>query len=214
MSLSITMNSPSIVLANLMSERGVLNDETIARINLAAQLESSQESHLILLCGWDYRPDCDIAIADAMREYLRVHHQKLYKKAICQRLSRDTVGDAVFSRIYLDKLFGNRAFDSVNIITSDYHVSRTKKVFEFVFGEDCSVFVKGATGFECNELIIIEEESLAAFRKTFSNATPGDINSIYSSLRANHPFYNGTVYPRIGEFCDVIRELKSTADSL
>ena len=195
-----------------MGERGVLNDETIARINLAAQLESSQESHLILLCGWDYRPDCDIAIADAMREYLRVHHPKLAQKAICQRLSRDTVGDAVFSRIYLDELVGNGAFDAVCVITSDYHVHRTKKVFEFVFGEDCSVVVKGAAGFECNDLTMKEAESLAAFRKTFGNATPGDINSIYSALRDDHPFYNGTVYPRIDEPCDVIRELKNAAN--
>ena len=197
-----------------MSERGVLNDETIARINLAAQLESSQESHLILLCGWDYRSDCDIAIADAMREYLRVHHPKLAQKAICQRLSRDTVGDAVFSRIYLDELVGNGAFDALYIITSDYHVHRTKKVFEFIFGEDCSVLVKGATGFESNNLIMKEAASLAAFTKTFGNATPGDINSIYSSLRDDHPFYNGTVHPQIKKLCDVIHELKSVADSL
>jgi hypothetical protein len=208
------MNSSSIILANLMSERGVLNDETIARINLAARLESSQESHLILLCGWDYRPDCDIAIADAMREYLRVHYPKLAEKVICQRLSRDTVGDAVFSRIYLNELVGNGAFDAVCVITSDYHMHRTKKVFEFVFGEDCSVVVKGAAGFECNDLTMKEAESLAAFRKTFGNATPGDINSIYSSLRDDHPFYNGIVYPRIEELCNVIRELKSAADSL
>ncbi len=208
------MNSSSIVLANLMSERGVLNDETIARINLAAQLESGQESHLIMLCGWDYRADCDIAIADAMREYLRVHHPRLAQKAICQRLSRDTVGDAVFSRIYLDELVGSDALDAVCIVTSDYHVHRTKKIFEFVFWEDCSVFVKGASGFERNDSTMNEAESLAAFRKTFGNATPGDINSIYSSLRDAHPFYNGAVYPRIEELCDVVYEVKSAAGSL
>jgi hypothetical protein len=208
------MNSSTIILANLMSDRGVLNDETIARITLAAQLESIQKSHLILLCGWNYRPDCDIAIADAMKEYLQAHHPKLAQKAICQRLSRDTVGDAVFSRIYLDEYVGNGSFDAVYIITSDYHAHRTKKVFEFVFGEDCSVLVKGATGFKSKDLIMKEAESLAAFARTFDNATPGDINSIYSSLRDDHPFYNGTIYPQIQKLCDVIQELKSAANSL
>ncbi len=47
-----------------------MNAETAARVELAAQLENELESSLILLCGWDYRPDCDITIADAMKNYL------------------------------------------------------------------------------------------------------------------------------------------------
>lgn len=197
------MKRVSIVLANLMSETGELNAETAARVDLAAQIEQIEGSTLILLCGWPYRADSDIAIADGMREYLLAKHPAFSQKARCQRLSRDTVGDAVFSRIYLENLIGGLATCLVNVFTSDYHVDRTREIFKFVFGRTCSVSVSGAPGFRCEDSATREADSLAAFRSTFVNALPGDLNSIYSTLRNRHPFYNGQVYPRINCLDDV-----------
>jgi hypothetical protein len=197
------MKRVSIVLANQMSETGELNAETAARVDLAAQIEKNEGSTLILLCGWPYRSDSNIAIADAMRVYLLAKHPAFSQKARCQRLSRDTVGDAVFSRIYLDNLIGGLATCLVNVFTSDYHMDRTREIFEFVFGGICSVSVSGVPGFRCEDSATREADSLAAFRSTFGNALPGDLNSIYSALRNHHPFYNGQAYPRINRLDDV-----------
>jgi uncharacterized SAM-binding protein YcdF (DUF218 family) len=203
----------SIVLANLMSERGELNAETAARVDLAAQIERNEGSTLILLCGWPYRSDSDIAIADAMREYLLARHPSFSQKTRCQRLSRDTVGDAVFSRIYLGNLIGGLSTCLVNVVTSDYHVDRTKEIFEFVFGPTCSVSVSGAPGFQHEESAKREADSLAAFRNTFGDVLPGDLNSIYSALWNRHPFYNGQVYPRISRLDEVASALAGVASA-
>ena len=201
----------SIVLANLMSERGELNAETAARVDLAAQIENNQESNLILLCGWPYRPDSDIAIADAMRAYLLTKHPALSQRSRCQKLSRDTVGDAVFSRILLDDFTGRQANYLVNVITSDYHVNRSRKIFEFVFPQSCSVSVSGVPGFQLDDSAAKEEKSISSFRNTFRNTHSGDLDSIYYALRNDHPFYNGAIYPRIMSLNDATRDLTGTA---
>ena len=206
------MNRFSIVLANLMSETGELNAETAARVDLAVQIEKHHESTLFLLCGWPYRPDCDISIADAMKGYLLAKYPSLSKVSRCQGLSRDTVGDAVFSRIYLNALVGSLATYVVNVVTSDYHVERTREIFEFVYGEACSVSVVGVSGFRADDSAAKEADSLSAFRTCFCGVLPGDLDSIFSLLRNNHPFYNGEVYPRIGSLGDVVQALAKGAD--
>ena len=207
------MNRFSIVLANLMSERGELNAETAARVDLAAEIENSQESNLILLCGWPYRTDSHIAIADAMRTYLLTRDPALSQRSRCQRLSRDTVGDAVFSRILLDNLTGRQANYLVNIVTSDYHVNRSREIFKFVFPQSCSVSVSGVPGFQLDDSAAKEKKSISSFRNTFKNIQSGDLASIYCTLRNDHPFYNGTIHPRIMRLNDVARTLMVAADA-
>ena len=107
------MKKLSVVLANLMSMTGELNVETAARVDLAAQLENEKESALILMCGWNYRPDCAITIADAMKNYLIENHTIDYQRIGCQRMSCDTVGDAIYSRVYADALAGDPFLDSL-----------------------------------------------------------------------------------------------------
>lgn len=189
----------TVVLANLMSSRGEPNAETKARIDLAAKLDSELQSDVILLCGWAYRPDCPLTIADAMKAHILTQFPELADKAVCQRLSRDTVGDAVFTRLYLRERFIGQSSFSLNVITSDYHAKRTKEIFDFIFDAGTIITVKSAPGFNRDTSATKEMRSLEVFRQTFSDATAGDLDSIYFSLRNNHPYYNGAIHPQIEE---------------
>lgn len=200
------MKKLSVVLANLMSMNGELNAETSARVDLAAQLENEKESALILLCGWNYRPDCAITIADAMKKYLIENHTIDPRRIDCQRMSRDTVGDAIYSRIYADVLAGD-PFQQVNVVTSSYHMDRSREIFEFVFGKNFLVTVSGVPGFESDNSSALEASSLSAFRKTFEKASPGDLTSIFYSLRNYHPYYNGEVFSKIEDLPYISKSL-------
>ena len=204
----------TVVLANLMSNIGELNTESKARIDLAAKLDSELQAEIILLCGWAYRHDCSLTIADAMKVYVSKQFPKLAEKAVCQKLSRDTVGDAVFSRICLDEIFIGHSSFSLNVITSDYHAKRTEEIFDFVFGADSVISVKGTPGFNRDMSATKEMESLEAFRKTFSDVSAGDLDSIYSSLINEHHFYNGAIYTRIGKMNEVSQNIKTYLASL
>jgi len=189
----------SVILANLMNKYGRLNVESAVRVDCAVAHDSLGESSIFLLCGWAYREDSEIAIADAMHEYIRKRYPSISPRVICQRASRDTVGDALFSRIYLDRLAHGSRY-SVKVFTSDYHVERTTEIFNFFFCKRASVSVIGAQGFKSEKLIQKEAESLRAFRDTFQGVPPGgDVEHALSILREKHPFYNGRTYSAIGE---------------
>ncbi len=187
-----------IVLANLMSRTGLLNDETVARLDLAVQLDAYSPASMIVLCGWAYRSDTSLAIADAMRSYMNAKHPDLIPRTKCQRYSRDTVGDAIFSRLLIDS-YPEPSVNPVIVVTSDYHVPRTAEIFRYVFGEQRHVSVFGAPSRLPVRQAQSELRSLAAFRTTFATAKPGNLEEIYSSLREKHPYYNGEKYPKIDE---------------
>jgi hypothetical protein len=203
-----------VVLANLMTNKGKPNAETVARLDLAAKIDLELRSDVIMLCGWAYRPDCSLTIADAMKTYIQTQFPGLGERIVCQRLSRDTVGDAIFTRLYLRELFTGRSPVNLNVITSDYHIKRVNEVFKFVFGVSSLISIKGVPTLNSDASAAKEMQSLAAFRKTFADSSAGDLNSIYFCLRRNHPLYNGTNYQRIEEMSEVLSQIKSSLDSL
>ena len=202
----------SVVLANLMDAHGRLNNETVERINSAVASESVENSCFLLLCGWAYRRDSVIPIADAMHEYIRCKHPWLISRVICQRISRDTVGDALFSRIYLDRLMVDNDY-SIKVFTSDYHAARASEIFNFFFHDHAPVSVAGAQGFGSKELLIKETDSLNAFYATFAGISPGDTKTALIALRKKHPFYNGQVYPALDDIDSAQLALPPHAES-
>jgi uncharacterized SAM-binding protein YcdF (DUF218 family) len=182
-----------IVLANEMDPTGVLNKESTLRADLAAKLIDELDVPYVVTCGWAYRRDSSILIADAFKSYLISVGVKS-DKIITEVNSRDTVGDAVFTKMNVSQ---PRGFKKVCVVTSNYHVSRTTKIFNFVYGSGYSITVKGAN-VEYSEAVISKEfESECAFKRTFSKVVAGNIDQIMYALKSNHPFYNGEIYPKI-----------------
>jgi uncharacterized SAM-binding protein YcdF (DUF218 family) len=178
-----------IVLANLMSRGGQLNRESRDRADLALEAYRSGRAGVIVPCGWAYRADSPISIGEAISRYLR--RQGVAAHAILvEHRSRDTVGDAVFTKLELQ-------FRRVLIATSDYHVPRATEVFRFVYGPDRTVEALGSATQSSSEKLHAELDSLKAFRSTFQGVEPGNDHEIMTRMAERHPFYNGTSYPRI-----------------
>ena len=112
-----------IVLAHEMTKNGDLKEESVSRIKYACKLhEFNKKSHLITL-GWDYRKDSTDFIAHRMKEFA-INQGIPCHKISAEINSRDTVGDAFFSKInHVEK----HNFKNIIVITSSYHVNRTKK---------------------------------------------------------------------------------------
>lgn len=182
-----------IVLANEMDENGNLNSESISRIKLACDSYFKNLAEVLVTCGWDYRNDSDLFIADAMKSYamgLGVPANNI----LTETNSRDTVGDAFFTK---QKILKPNKWENLLIITSDYHVERTSKIFQFIYGNDYNIEVMGAGCFDSDKKQLSEKKSIEAFNNTFANTISGDDSQIYDALSSKHPFYNGTIYPKI-----------------
>lgn len=189
-----TKNDAVIVLANQMDENGLLNSESKARANKAVEILYEREISHIVTCGWAYRNDSDIKIADAFKSYIVNSLGVNPSKVITELNSRDTVGDAYFTKINLALPLD---WKSLCVVTSDYHVKRTKEIFSFIYGNDFSVEVYGASVVHDSSILSNELVSTYSFRDTFFGITKGNNSEILNRLRERHPFYNGQVYNKI-----------------
>lgn len=178
-----------VVLANLMSKEGVLNNESKNRVDELLKRIKNKKYQNIFFCGWAYRNDSNITIASAQKKYFESKEAKEHNIYLIEK-SRDTVGDAVYSRKCIESNFNDIR---VNVVTSDYHIDRSNKIFKFVFGKNYEINMISATT-ELTDQLQSEEKSLMDFRKTFKGVEEGDLEKIYLTMIRKHPFYNGEVY--------------------
>jgi len=186
------MRDAIIVLAHLMDEFGNLNNETRSRLSTAYDLLMTGEAPFIVPCGWAYREDSNICIADAMATHAERIMGIPEGMIITETASRDTVGDAVFTK---RNLANPRNWRNIVVVTSAYHAERTREIFSFVYG--WPVPVVPAPSDDTPESRAAEARSVAAFRRTFAGISPGDDAAIFERLATRHPFYNGDVYPAL-----------------
>ena len=183
-----------IVLANLMDVNGALNFESAARAGRSVEFLIQQKVNNLVTCGWAYRTDSKINIADAFKDHIASKYNVLPGMVISEKNSRDTVGDAYFTKINLAK---PRGWRRVCVVTSNYHVERSREIFCFIYGDEFRIDVIGAD-VPCNDEIIRNElKSMEAFRNTFAGVESGNDAMILDRLRNRHPFYNGEFYPQI-----------------
>lgn len=192
-----------IVLGNFMDESSKLNHESCSRLDLAVKLFTNNKFSLILTTGWDYNGIYIEAIADSMKTYILKNSNISHEQVITEKHARDTVGDAIFTKINFVK---RKELKNLLVVTSDYHVKRTKKIFSFVYGEHYKIEVIGSKTNKTNKLMLQEDKSLSVFYKTFKGIKPGDDYLIFKRLRLEHPYYNGLIYPQIEDLLNVKKE--------
>ncbi len=188
-----------IALANLMDKDGNLNNESQSRMDKAIDFFKAGVAKYIITIGWDYRDDSDLPVAYAMRDYAVKKRGISSESILCDINSRDTVGDAIFSKrnIMLPKSWNN-----LLVVTSDYHVNRTKEIFSFIYGNSYNITVEGAVSRTFDNVEKSEAKSLQAFNNTFSGILAGDDIKIFERLNNNHPFYNGDIYPKFNNYVE------------
>lgn len=186
------MYNAVIVLANLMDAGGRPNDVSVARLSLACEFIRNGLAPVLVTCGWNYRIDTDIRIADALADYAMRHFGLGKHQVITEPNSRDTVGEAIFTK---RNLFNRYGWRSLLVVTSEYHVARASEIFSFVYGG--ALDFAGAEGPDSPALVASEAKSLKAFRATFKGIRAGEDAAIYQRLIVAHPFYNGDVYSSI-----------------
>ena len=182
-----------VVLGNLMHQSGDLNEESKLRVKKLIEIVKDRRDQDIFFCGWDYRDDSEKTIAEALKEYFQSNCEAS-QNFFLSDLSRDTVGDAIFLRkIFQDKI-GNKR---VNVVTSDYHSSRSRNIFKYVFGEKNDVQVFSARSSKKDSQKQNEKDSYQSFLRTFQGIDAGNLEEIYKRLITSHPYYNGDIYKEL-----------------
>ena len=184
-----------VVLSHLMTKDGILEVESEARAKLAIDKFSSNKYDCLITIGWAYRDDSTTPIANVVKKYIAEHSAIDEGSIISLTKSRDTVGDAFFCL----EFFADLEITELHIITSDYHVKRTKIIFNSIFNSQVVVEVFGVSTLAGSDISIMqhEEQSLEAFSKTFKGVDFSSNKSISKAISTRHPFYNGEIYDAI-----------------
>lgn len=182
-----------LVLSNLMDDRGQLNHESELRARKAAKLFYQKKADFIITTGWAYRNDVKKSIAYAFFEHLTYHFNIPKEKFFVDENSRDTVGDAIFTRLNI--CIPHRV-DRLYVVTGSAHYKRASEIFNFVYGDSLALKMIPSDDNDFNILSDAEINSLKRFRETFKNVLPGDLLKIYGTLQTLHPYYNGQIYPQ------------------
>ena len=187
------------ILAHLMDSKGILDKESLSRIEAALKLDKTENFNFILTSGWDYRKDSNLKIGNVIADKLINEYFIERERVIVDVCSRDTVGDAFFLRKNAIIPF---SIQNLVVVTSDYHVRRVDIIFKKFFSPHVKVKVIGVDLCLSDDLDLKknEENSLVAFSKTFKNVEFSSDREICRTLRAMHPFYNGKIYEKID--CD------------
>jgi len=180
-----------IILPHESGRDGNLLGDSRLRSDLAIELYNKGFTKSILTLGWDYRNDSNITLSKSFKNYLL--SSGIPKEVIIENsYSRDTVGDAFFSKIIMSK----KNFQNLVVITSDWHLQRAKIIFNLIYGKKFKIkFLDVKTVYHSSK-IKKENDSLNKFYSTFS-PIPSNDKEIYRIMTEKHPFYNGQVYDKI-----------------
>jgi uncharacterized SAM-binding protein YcdF (DUF218 family) len=169
-----------------MDSEGVLNEESAARADVAGKLALFNPTATLVTPGWAYRPDSPVRIGSAMKDYLLEHFDIDASRIVSHLDSKDTVGDAVYCREFLEE---KKSQYSIEVVTSDYHCQRAFEIFHFVFGDSIDIDVHPVRTDKNLSNQEAEMSSTEAFQRTFRGVPLGDFNSIKKRLVESHPLY-------------------------
>lgn len=180
------------ILAGGINKEGILSGDTINRLNKGLELFRKQNFKKVIVSGrfsflYDYVPTK--TEAKAMIEYLSekgIPKEKL----ILEDKSRDTIGNAYFVKGILKK----NGWKKIIIVTSDFHIDRTKYIFKKVFGKGFKInFVKAGSDLSKEELEKVSKKEMKALNLTkqwLDKIENGNDKQLKDFLYSRHPAYS------------------------
>ena len=187
------MKDAIIILGGGIEPDGSLPEIPKLRVAKGVELFRSGTAPRIIMSGnygfWlekePIRPE-----AEAMREYavsLGVPEDAIVKEDI----SKDTVGNAYFCKL---NLLEPNNWKNIVVVTSEYHILRTKYIFEKVLGPDYDIeFVSVDSKLSSERLtaqINKENKTTELLKKWFDPVKAGDTNAIKDLMYTKHPGYS------------------------
>lgn len=116
-------------------------------------------------------------------------------KIILEETSRDTLGNAYFTRLIVDK----HEWKKIIVVTSEDHYERTKYYFDKVYGTEYDIqYSLAETGLSKEEINKIMKFEKAAIRLcNLRNIKNGDLEGVKQYMFHKHVMYNGSFLRKI-----------------
>lgn len=177
-----------LVLGHELTKEKELTETSRERIDVGIGLIKNGFANKLIVSGGheDFGECYGISVARAMKNYA-IKKGILKENILEEDISLDTVGELIFCKI---GIIVPRNWKKNLIITHNYHMQRTKRESEFIFGKNYNLDFKGVKN---SDIPLRSEEqekrSYQSFCETFNWIKPGDDNRILERLLKKHPLY-------------------------
>lgn len=181
-----------IVLAGGIEPDGSLPKIPQLRVQEGVRLYRSGVAPRIIMSGkWGFWSEIEYprTEAQAMKEYavsLGVPEQDI----ILEELSKDTVGNAYFTRL---NILEPNNWRNIVVVTADYHMPRTQYIFNKILGEgyviDFHTVDSELPETELKSRVEKEAKALEVLRKAVDSIKDGDVETVGRYVYTKHPGY-------------------------
>jgi uncharacterized SAM-binding protein YcdF (DUF218 family) len=176
-----------LVLGHLMDSDGRLSEQSLSRCSRAAELARERRPSFIFSSGAAYRADSNLALGNVIQAQLKALIDPKSTTFVSDTNSKDTVGDAFYSKSNLSLPNG---VERLFVVTSLFHRVRSRDVFRFIYGDALEIEVLTDHDRGTDEQRKHELKALSKFQNSISGLQPGDDRTIEAVLMSNHPLYS------------------------
>ena len=181
-----------IILGGQVNQDGSVEEILKTRLDKGIELFNEGTAPYIIMSGKygfltiDEPP---ITEAEAMKKYA-VEHEIPEDKILLEDKSKDTIGNAYFTKI---KYLKPRNWNKLVVVTSDFHLKRTKYIFNKVLGPDYQIKYIGADSQLTKQervKVDLAEDKIIAFLKVYADMIEShDDEKTHELLHTEHPAY-------------------------
>lgn len=192
----VLMKDVIIILAGGINNDGSLPDLPKSRVDCGIQHFRNGDARVLIMTGkYGFWLDWQKQIpprseAEAMKEYA-ISKKIPSDSILTEQESKDTLGNAYFTKV---NILEPNNWKNILVVTSDFHLERTKYIFDLVLGAEYSItYDTVKTMLPPEKITSLEEQekkTIAILKETIGEVSPGDTKAIENIIFTKHPGYS------------------------
>ncbi len=181
------MKSTTVIVLGKMLIGKTIHPELKGRMDTGIDVFKKKSAKYLILSGGKSNPSIDVSEAEVMRDYA-LNSGIPSEKIILEEDSKDTIGNAYFTRKLIDKL-DYSDIPEIYVVSSCYHMRRMEYIFGRCYGEKYSLSFDYCFSFDNKEAKKKEDRSIKLAEQFFKGIAPGDMDEIGRRLFSIHTLY-------------------------
>lgn len=177
------MVRPIIVLGTWINEDGSLTNHSRTRTDKAVELYKKQRNPVIFTGNEAFPEPYSSALGMAKHA---IEEGVNPTDIILEERCRDTLAKAVLTKT---RLAIPEGWNELTVVTNTFHMPRSKKMFEFVYGPDFSIDYIDVESKATKEQEEKELKTTRIFQEQMQGIKPGDHEAIIQRMLEKHTMY-------------------------
>jgi vancomycin permeability regulator SanA len=185
-------NDNIIILSHRLNRNNSLTEQCTQRLDKGIEEYKNGKGASITMAGdLCYQIKIPTLPVGEQMKYYAIARGVEKRKIYVDNLSLNTVSQAIFLK---KNLILPQHWKKLLIVTHNYHLSRVKEIFNFIYGDGFQLNYAGIEDERLDNNSSLkndEEKSLALFYNAFKGADVSNISSLEKKLFKEHPYFKG-----------------------